>query len=165
MKITHYILFIFLPIILCSSRCDNKKKLQSLFNDDCPLSYKIEWTIVEDGTSVDKQIELLSKIALAAKADAENLNRILGEVSGEAEFGNTFELSKVIKSETIRKAQVSQDVYDEYIRTRTASCNIWDAIQNKLYGEDIEALKKARDLFTEIQMKFGQLEVKKKNLN
>ena len=152
-----------LTIVLTANRCESRKGVQSLFDDECPLSYKIEWTIVEDGISVDKQIELLASIAAAAEADADKINDIIGNASANAEVEASFELSKAIQSETIRKAEVTQDVFDEYVRIRTASCNIWDGIKNGLYGTDEEALKEARNLFTEIQKKFAQLEEKKKN--
>lgn len=156
-------LLLVFAITLSANRCDSNKNVQSLFDDECPLSYKVEWTIVEDGISVDKQIELLASIAAAAEADANKISDIIGNASATARVKTSFSLSKVIQSETTRKAQVTQDVFDEYIRIRTASCNIWDGIKNGLYGTDEEELKKARKLFTDIQMKFAQLEEKKKN--
>ncbi|HLG27356.1 MAG TPA: hypothetical protein VI423_06180 [Paenisporosarcina sp.] len=150
----------FLGLVLFSFySCASKKHIQSIFNDDCPLSYKLEWTVVEEGVEIDKQIELLSKLSAAAKADADKLGSLLdsGSVNGEL----AFQLSKAIQSETIRKAQVSQDVFDEFVRVRTASCNIWDAIKNGLYGDDKEALREARLMFTDIQSRFSELAEKK----
>lgn len=161
MKTKQILIIGLLSIILMANRCESKKAVQSLFKDDCPLSYKVEWTIVEDGIAVDKQIELLSKLSAAAKADAVELSKLVGEGSGEAKFENTFQLTKAIQSETVRKAQVSQDVFDEFVKVRTASCNIWDAIQGGIYGDDEQAIKEARTLFNSIQAKFSELEKKK----
>lgn len=161
MKTKQILMLGLLSIILMSNRCESKKAVQSLFKDDCPLNYKVEWTIVEDGIAVDKQIELLSKLSAAAQADANELGKLVGEGSAEAKFENTFQLTKAIQSETVRKAQVSQDVFDEFVKVRTASCNIWDAIQGGIYGDDEQAIKEARALFTSIQAKFSELEKKK----
>jgi hypothetical protein len=161
MKTKQILMLGLLSIILMANRCESKKAVQSLFKDDCPLSYKVEWTIVEDGIAVDKQIELLSKLSAAAQADANELGKLVGEGSAEAKFENTFQLTKAIQSETVRKAQVSQDVFDEFVKVRTASCNIWDAIQGGIYGDDEQAIKEARALFTSIQAKFSELEKKK----
>lgn len=161
MKTKQILMLILLSVILMSNRCESKKAVESLFKDNCPLSYKVEWTIVEDGIAVDKQIELLSKLSAAAEADANELGKLIGDGKVEAKFDNSFQLTKAIQSETVRKAQVSQDVFDEFIKVRTASCNIWDAIQGGIYGDDEEALKEARALFSSIQAKFAELEKKK----
>ncbi|NJB87077.1 hypothetical protein GGR26_002854 [Lewinella marina] len=134
----------------------------SLFADKCPLSYRLEWQIVEEGVSVDQQIELLSQLSAAAKADADKLNDLVGNASAKANFNTEFELARTVQSEEFRKASVSQDVFDEFVKVRTSSCNLWDGIQNGLYGEDDEAIKEARRLFTNIQEKFSALEEKKK---
>jgi len=138
------------------------KKGNSLFKDECPLSYKVEWTIVEEGVAIDKQIALLAQLSAAAKADADKLNDLVGNASAQAEFDTKFELSKKLQSNEIRKASVSQDVFDEYVKIRTSSCNLWDAIKGGLYGTDDNAIKEARTLFTDIQKKFSELEEKKK---
>jgi hypothetical protein len=138
------------------------KKSKSLFDDQCPLSYKVEWTIVEEGVAIDKQIALLAELSAAAKADADKLNELVGNASAQAEFDAKFELSKKLQSNEIRKASVSQDVFDEYIKIRVASCSLWDAIKGGLYGDDEGAIAEARKLFTDIQRKFSELEEKKK---
>jgi len=138
------------------------KKGNSLFKDECPLSYKLEWTVVEEGVSVDKQIALLAELSAAAKADADKLNDLVGNASAQAKFDSKFELTKKLQSNEIKKASVSQDVFDEYVKIRTASCNLWDAIKGGLYGTDDKAITEARSLFTSIQMKFSELEEKKK---
>lgn len=155
-------LFLFLPLVILAAGC-KEKKTQSLFEDKCPLSYNVEWVTVESGVEVEEQIELLSKLSAAAKADADKLNKVIGKAQGEVDIANEFQLSKELQSQTVRKAHVSQDVFDEFVRMRAASCNIWDGIQNGIYGDDEEALKKAREMFTDLQKNFAQLEKKKRD--
>ena len=145
MKPKNFVFIVFI-IILSSSKCGNKGDSKTFTDDTCPLSYKVEWTIVETGVSVDKQIELLSKLAAAAEADASKINKVIGSAKGSAKIEGSFELSKAVQSESIRKAEVSQDVFDEYVKVRTSSCNIWDAIMKGFYGNDVEALKKSERL-------------------
>lgn len=136
---------------------------KGMFKDKCPLSYKVEWQIVEEGIEVDKQIELLAKLSAAAKADADKLNDLIGNAEAQAEFDSKFELAKTVQSEEFRKASVSQDVFDEYVKVRFSSCSLWDAIKGELYGDDDEAIREARKMFTKIQEKFSELEEEKKN--
>ncbi len=149
-----------LVILVVTIGC--KDKINGLGDDKCPLSYKLEWQIVEQGIDVEKQIDLLAQLSAAAKADADKLSKVIGKVGAEADFETKFELSKVIQKNEIRKASVSQDVFDEFIRVRASSCALWDAIDGGILGDNQEALKRARDLFISIQEKFSELEKKKK---
>jgi len=149
----------YLFVVISVTNCPNKGK--TLFDDKCPLSYKLEWTIVEEGVDVEKQIDLLTQLSTAAKADAEKLNKLVGNTQAKAEFDAKFELAKTLQSSSIRKASVSQEVFDEYVKIRTASCNLWDAIQKGLYGNDEDAIKEARNLFTRIQLQFAEIEKSK----
>jgi hypothetical protein len=148
--------FIFTFMVASISSCPKQSK--SLFDDACPLSYKLEWTVVEEGTDVEKQIELLSRLSASAKADADRLNQMIGNLDAQAKFDAKFELAKTLQETSIKKASVSQSIFDEYVKVRTASCNLWDAIKNGFYGNDDEAIKEARDLFTKIQQKFSEIE-------
>lgn len=151
-------ILILTTVLLSAPKSCNK----GMFNDKCPLSYKVEWQIVEQGVDVEKQIDLLAKLSAAAKADADKISDVIGSGEANADLETKFELSKVVQSNEIKKASVSQDVFDEYVRIRASSCNIWDGIKGGIYGDNDEALNKARELFTTIQERFSDLEKKKK---
>lgn len=153
--------------LLCLPACQNPQKTSSpeitLARDSCPLSYKIDWIVVEKGVSADKQIELLTKLSAAAKADADAMGKLLANGSANVNLENELALSKTIKSDEFRKAEISQQLFEEYQKIAVASCNIWDGITHGLYGNDEESLKKARELFTNMQESFAGLQ--KKNLS
>lgn len=151
-------LICFSVILITGKRCNE----QSIFKDKCPLSYKVEWHTVEQNSNTVNEVDLLSKLSAAARADATTINTIIENGKGNDDLKSEFQLSRVLQSNTVRKASVSQDVFNEYIKIRTSSCNIWDGIKAGIYGDDEDALKRARDLFTSIQENFSRLEIDKK---
>jgi hypothetical protein len=137
-----------------------KKKSKTLFSEECPLSSKLEWVIVEDGVETESQIHLLSELSAAAAADAAKINMMRSNTSGTKRFES--ELARTVNAKGNNKIYASQDVFDEYVKLRMQSCNLWYAAQTGLYADDEALIIQARNLFINIEKQLNELKETKK---
>jgi len=122
---------------------------------------ELEWMTVTEGYSSESLIKLASDIAIAAKADAANLQN--AKVSGQAKFSLSGEFQKTVKKAKSKGYKVTQKFYMQYKSKRDALCNL-DYIMNQSRRPltDVQ-FNDAYKLYTDIDKAFSEIADELKN--
>ena len=164
MKKSKLILFALVAFMtLTAEKCKNSKDPavnESTFSGNCPLE-RLDWMTVKTGYDSETLSKLASSLKVAAQADLEQINQVMdGEASVDAGFSSSLE--QLIKGKAEKSSVVSQDFWESYNKLRSSTCNLYKAVKDGFYGDDKEALKEARKIFNQVQLKFAEIEESEK---
>lgn len=164
MKKSKLVLFALIAFtILIAAKCNTSKDpavRESAFSGDCPLE-RLDWMTVKTGYDSETLSQLAASLKAAAQADLSQINQVIdGNASIDGGFNSSLE--QLIKGKAEKTSVVSQEFWESYNKLRSSTCNLYKAVKSGFYGDDKEALKEARKIYNQIQLKFAEIEESEK---
>lgn len=165
MKKTNLLIVLLLAFVtLTSEKCNKRSKDpvvgETAFSGECPLE-RLDWMTVKAGYDSETLSKLAASLKLAAQADLEKINQVV-DAGAKLDASYTSSLQQLIKGKAEKESVVSQEFWENYNKLRSSTCNLYKAVNDGFYGSDTEALKEARKIFNQIQMKFAEIEESEK---